>query len=154
MVLYLFLSFGTDDCIYLNDLTFPNNSTNSISDQRILQRSNIIFCWDGFGRISLFRHLFPDKTVPSGVHENYINEVIQQSIMIFLVVFWIYLLLCIISYASQHALLHAFYFCFFPLIQGGVQNGLPRPQVILPSAALSGAIISFVLGPTELIKVK
>ncbi|KAI5386658.1 mitochondrial arginine transporter BAC1 [Lathyrus oleraceus] len=37
-------------------------------------------------------------------------------------------------------------------LQGGVQNGLPQPQVILPSAALSGAIISFVLGPTELIK--
>ncbi|CAK8577668.1 unnamed protein product [Lathyrus sativus] len=37
-------------------------------------------------------------------------------------------------------------------LQGGVQNGAPRPQVILPSAALSGAIISFVLGPTELIK--
>ncbi|XP_058735457.1 mitochondrial arginine transporter BAC1 [Vicia villosa] len=37
-------------------------------------------------------------------------------------------------------------------LQGGVQNGAPRPQVIIPSAALSGAINSFVLGPTELIK--
>ncbi|KAL5162877.1 Mitochondrial arginine transporter BAC1 [Glycine soja] len=37
-------------------------------------------------------------------------------------------------------------------LQGGVQSGEPRPQVIIPSAAYSGAIISFVLGPTELIK--
>ncbi|KAL9329366.1 hypothetical protein ACSQ67_004369 [Phaseolus vulgaris] len=34
----------------------------------------------------------------------------------------------------------------------GVQSGEPRPQVIIPSAAYSGAIISFVLGPAELIK--
>ncbi|KAL2979234.1 hypothetical protein AAZX31_13G161400 [Glycine max] len=39
-------------------------------------------------------------------------------------------------------------------LQGGVQSGEPRPQVIIPSAAFSGAIISFVLGPTDLIKVK
>ncbi|KAG4383916.1 hypothetical protein GLYMA_13G177267v4 [Glycine max] len=37
-------------------------------------------------------------------------------------------------------------------LQGGVQSGEPRPQVIIPSAAFSGAIISFVLGPTDLIK--
>lgn len=37
-------------------------------------------------------------------------------------------------------------------LQGGVQSGEPRLQVIVPSAAFSGAIISFVLGPTELIK--
>lgn len=37
-------------------------------------------------------------------------------------------------------------------LQGGVQSGAPRPQVIIPSAAFAGAINSFVLGPTELIK--
>ncbi|KAK7319710.1 hypothetical protein RJT34_04435 [Clitoria ternatea] len=37
-------------------------------------------------------------------------------------------------------------------LQGGVQSGEPQLQVIIPSAAYSGAIISFVLGPTELIK--
>ncbi|CAJ2678636.1 unnamed protein product [Trifolium pratense] len=39
-------------------------------------------------------------------------------------------------------------------LQGGVQSGAPQPQVVIPSAAFSGAINSFVLGPTELIKVK
>ncbi|KEH31024.1 substrate carrier family protein [Medicago truncatula] len=37
-------------------------------------------------------------------------------------------------------------------LQGGMQSGAPRPQVIIPSAAFAGAINSFVLGPTELIK--
>ncbi|KAL2344073.1 hypothetical protein Fmac_005358 [Flemingia macrophylla] len=37
-------------------------------------------------------------------------------------------------------------------LQGGVQSGEPRLQVIIPSAAFSGAINSFVLVPTELIK--
>ncbi|MBA0729055.1 hypothetical protein Golax_025489, partial [Gossypium laxum] len=36
---------------------------------------------------------------------------------------------------------------------GGVQSSGPQPQVILPSAAFSGAIISFVLCPLELVKV-
>ncbi|XP_015956445.1 mitochondrial arginine transporter BAC1 isoform X2 [Arachis duranensis] len=35
---------------------------------------------------------------------------------------------------------------------GGVQSGEPQPQVIIPSAAYGGAIISFVLCPTELVK--
>ncbi|XP_057421313.1 mitochondrial arginine transporter BAC1 [Lotus japonicus] len=37
-------------------------------------------------------------------------------------------------------------------LQGGVQSGEPRPQVIIPAAAFSGAINSFVLCPTELLK--
>ncbi|KAK7362819.1 hypothetical protein VNO77_04943 [Canavalia gladiata] len=37
-------------------------------------------------------------------------------------------------------------------LQGGVQSGEPQPQVIIPSAFFSGALNSFVLGPTELIK--
>ncbi|KAB2081979.1 hypothetical protein ES319_A05G167600v1 [Gossypium barbadense] len=35
---------------------------------------------------------------------------------------------------------------------GGVQSSRPRPQVIIPSAAFAGAIISFVLCPSELVK--
>lgn len=38
-------------------------------------------------------------------------------------------------------------------IKGGVQSGCPQPQVIIPSAAYGGAIISFVLCPSELVKV-
>ncbi|RVW95908.1 Mitochondrial arginine transporter BAC1 [Vitis vinifera] len=34
----------------------------------------------------------------------------------------------------------------------GLQNTRPQPQVIIPSAAYSGAIISFVLCPSELVK--
>ena len=45
---------------------------------------------------------------------------------------------------------------FFPLmlfIKGGVHSEVPIPQVIIPSAAYAGAIISFVLCPSELVKV-
>ncbi|XVF27613.1 hypothetical protein REPUB_Repub14bG0123200 [Reevesia pubescens] len=37
-------------------------------------------------------------------------------------------------------------------LQGGVQSRVPQPQVIIPSAAFGGAIISFVLCPSELVK--
>ncbi|MBA0671847.1 hypothetical protein Goklo_029720, partial [Gossypium klotzschianum] len=35
---------------------------------------------------------------------------------------------------------------------GGVQSSGPQPHVIIPSAAFGGAIISFVLCPSELVK--
>ncbi|KAE8707547.1 Detected protein of confused Function [Hibiscus syriacus] len=35
---------------------------------------------------------------------------------------------------------------------GGVQSSRPQPQVIIPSAAFGGAIICFVLCPSELVK--
>jgi len=38
-------------------------------------------------------------------------------------------------------------------VKGGGQSDVPRPQVIIPSAAYGGAIISFVLCPSELVKV-
>uniref|UniRef100_A0A5B6Z6I3 Mitochondrial arginine transporter BAC1 n=1 Tax=Davidia involucrata TaxID=16924 RepID=A0A5B6Z6I3_DAVIN len=37
-------------------------------------------------------------------------------------------------------------------LEGGLQSGKPQLQVIIPSAAFSGAIISFVLCPSELVK--
>lgn len=55
--------------------------------------------------------------------------------------------------------------CFFPtgilwrcnvpfsLMKGGLQSDRPQPQVIIPSAAFGGSIISFVLCPSELVKV-
>lgn len=39
-------------------------------------------------------------------------------------------------------------------MKGGVQSNGPQPRVIIPSAAFSGAIISFVLCPSELVKVR
>jgi solute carrier family 25 carnitine/acylcarnitine transporter 20/29 len=39
-------------------------------------------------------------------------------------------------------------------MKGGVQSSGPQLQVIIPSAAYSGALISFVLCPSELVKVK
>lgn len=39
------------------------------------------------------------------------------------------------------------------IVKGGDQNGRPRPQVVIPSAAYGGAIISFILCPSELVKV-
>lgn len=44
-------------------------------------------------------------------------------------------------------------FYFFSKIKGGVQSGGPQPNVIIPSAAFGGSIISFVLCPSELVKV-
>lgn len=42
---------------------------------------------------------------------------------------------------------------FLIKIKGGVQSGGPQPNVIIPSAAFGGSIISFVLCPSELVKV-
>lgn len=42
----------------------------------------------------------------------------------------------------------------FPLLlKGGLEGGKPQPHVIIPSAALAGSIISFILCPSELVKV-
>lgn len=38
-------------------------------------------------------------------------------------------------------------------MKGGSENTVPQPLVIIPSAAYGGAIISFVLCPSELVKV-
>ncbi|RRT69717.1 hypothetical protein B296_00032858 [Ensete ventricosum] len=46
----------------------------------------------------------------------------------------------------------AFSFAF--TVQGEIQNNRPQLQVIIPSAAFAGALISFILCPTELVKVK
>nr|GMD03024.1 mitochondrial arginine transporter BAC1 isoform X2 [Ipomoea batatas] len=35
---------------------------------------------------------------------------------------------------------------------GGLEGGKPQPHVIIPSAALAGSIISFILCPSELVK--
>lgn len=35
-----------------------------------------------------------------------------------------------------------------------MQSAEPRPQIIIPSAAFGGAMISFILCPSELVKVK
>lgn len=44
-------------------------------------------------------------------------------------------------------------FLFFLLVKGSLQSSRPQPQVIIPSAAYGGAIISFILCPSELVKV-
>lgn len=38
-------------------------------------------------------------------------------------------------------------------LKGGAQSGLPQLQAIIPSAAFAGSIISFILCPSELVKV-
>ncbi|RWW61104.1 hypothetical protein BHE74_00031882 [Ensete ventricosum] len=45
-------------------------------------------------------------------------------------------------------------FSFAFTVQGEIQNNRPQLQVIIPSAAFAGALISFILCPTELVKVK
>ncbi|RYR18570.1 hypothetical protein Ahy_B03g063198 isoform D [Arachis hypogaea] len=54
--------------------------------------------------------------------------------------------------AFESSLLFGIYSQTKLALQGGVQSGEPQPQVIIPSAAYGGAIISFVLCPTELVK--
>lgn len=38
-------------------------------------------------------------------------------------------------------------------LKGGPDGGKPQPRAIVPSAAFGGAIISFILCPSELVKV-
>ncbi|KAL6333457.1 hypothetical protein AAG906_028642 [Vitis piasezkii] len=54
--------------------------------------------------------------------------------------------------AFESSLLFGIYSRTKQKLQEGLQNTRPQPQVIIPSAAYSGAIISFVLCPSELVK--
>ncbi|KAF7803428.1 mitochondrial arginine transporter BAC1 [Senna tora] len=57
-----------------------------------------------------------------------------------------------IGMAFESSLLFGIYSRTKVALQGGVPSSVPQPQVIIPSAAYSGAIISFVLCPSELVK--
>lgn len=57
-----------------------------------------------------------------------------------------------VGVAFESSLLFGIYSQTKQSLQGGGQSDVPRPQVIIPSAAYSGAIISFVLCPSELVK--
>ncbi|XP_061371436.1 mitochondrial arginine transporter BAC1 [Gastrolobium bilobum] len=57
-----------------------------------------------------------------------------------------------VGMAVEGSLFFGFYSQTKLFLQGGMRSGEPRPQVIIPSAAFSGAINSFVLCPTELVK--
>ncbi|XP_022777343.1 mitochondrial arginine transporter BAC1 [Durio zibethinus] len=57
-----------------------------------------------------------------------------------------------VGMAFESSLLFGVYSQTKQLLQGGVQSSGPQPQVIIPSAAFGGAIISFVLCPSELVK--
>ncbi|KAG8490846.1 hypothetical protein CXB51_014046 [Gossypium anomalum] len=57
-----------------------------------------------------------------------------------------------IGVAFERSLVFGVYSHTKKLLQGGVQSSGPQPQVIIPSAAFGGAIISFVLCPSELVK--
>lgn len=54
--------------------------------------------------------------------------------------------------AFESSLLFGIYSRTKQKLQEGLQSTRPQPQVIIPSAAYSGAIISFVLCPSELVK--
>ncbi|PPS13444.1 hypothetical protein GOBAR_AA07157 [Gossypium barbadense] len=58
-----------------------------------------------------------------------------------------------VGMAFESSLLFGIYSQTKQSLQGGVQSSRPRPQVIIPSAAFAGAIISFVLCPSELVKI-
>ncbi|KAE8652721.1 hypothetical protein Csa_013258 [Cucumis sativus] len=57
-----------------------------------------------------------------------------------------------IGVSFESSLLFGIYSRTKQSLQGGDQNGRPRPQVVIPSAAYGGAIISFILCPSELVK--
>ncbi|KAA8515231.1 hypothetical protein F0562_018539 [Nyssa sinensis] len=57
-----------------------------------------------------------------------------------------------VGMAFESSLLFGIYSQTKQSLEGGLQSGKPQPQVIIPSAAFSGAIISFVLCPSELVK--
>ncbi|KAI4299405.1 hypothetical protein L6164_032872 [Bauhinia variegata] len=57
-----------------------------------------------------------------------------------------------IGMAFESSLLFGIYSQTKQSLQGGEQSSRPQPQIIIPSAAYGGAVISFVLCPTELVK--
>ncbi|KAJ4703510.1 Mitochondrial carrier protein, expressed [Melia azedarach] len=57
-----------------------------------------------------------------------------------------------VGMAFESSLLFGIYSQTKQLLQGGVQSSGPQPNIIIPSAAFSGSIISFVLCPSELVK--
>ncbi|XP_059435794.1 mitochondrial arginine transporter BAC1 isoform X1 [Corylus avellana] len=57
-----------------------------------------------------------------------------------------------VGMAFESSLLFGIYSQTKQSLQGGVQSSGPQLQVIIPSAAYSGALISFVLCPSELVK--
>ncbi|XP_021636921.2 mitochondrial arginine transporter BAC1 isoform X2 [Hevea brasiliensis] len=57
-----------------------------------------------------------------------------------------------IGMAFESSLLFGIYSQTKQSLQRGVRSDVPMPQVIIPSAAYGGAIISFVLCPSELVK--
>lgn len=63
---------------------------------------------------------------------------------------WLDLLRIILFWWKSKNELHAHH---LSITQRGLQTDRPQPQVIIPSAAFGGAIISFVLCPSELVKV-
>ncbi|XP_019071710.1 mitochondrial arginine transporter BAC1-like isoform X2 [Solanum lycopersicum] len=57
-----------------------------------------------------------------------------------------------IGMAFESSLVFGIYSQTKILLQGGPDGGKPQPQAIVPSAAFGGAIISFILCPSELVK--
>lgn len=57
-----------------------------------------------------------------------------------------------IGMAFESSLLFGIYSQAKQSLQGGLQSTGPQLQVIIPSAAYGGAIISFILCPSELVK--
>ncbi|KVI01003.1 Mitochondrial carrier domain-containing protein [Cynara cardunculus var. scolymus] len=55
--------------------------------------------------------------------------------------------------AFESSILFGIYSQTKQALQGGDCNGKPEPHIIIPSAAFAGSIISFILCPSELVKV-
>ncbi|OMO65201.1 Mitochondrial substrate/solute carrier [Corchorus olitorius] len=57
-----------------------------------------------------------------------------------------------VGLAFESSLVFGIYSQAKQALQGGTQSNGPQPQAIIPSAAFGGAIISFILCPSELVK--
>ncbi|XP_022139817.1 mitochondrial arginine transporter BAC1 [Momordica charantia] len=57
-----------------------------------------------------------------------------------------------IGVSFESSLLFGIYSRTKQSLQGGDRSGRPQPQVVIPSAVYAGAIISFILCPSELVK--
>ncbi|XP_057948610.1 mitochondrial arginine transporter BAC1 isoform X1 [Malania oleifera] len=57
-----------------------------------------------------------------------------------------------VGMAFESSLLFGIYSQTKQSLQGGLESSTPQLQVIIPSAAYGGAVISFILGPSELVK--
>lgn len=117
-----------------------------VTGQRFIHRSHFIFYWGGIWEFTSVWHLLPNEAEIAGMGSLLdANWPLLAEALSSILSFYPYLLV-ISSWGNDVQIVSL-------VMKGGIQTSCPQPQVIIPSAAFGGAIISFVLCPSELVKV-